>query len=99
MRVKLSYTEAVKLLTAFLGSDISVEKCNEYGRRTCRVTRLKPTERFEVTSRLILERGSWESILDEILPAETFPDWSKRDYHEIGTAARLYQFRHIGKTK
>jgi len=98
MSNKLTYTEAVRLLAAFLGTNIMVEKPCSFKYFKCQVYRMEHLEGFDYNYRLIAESDSWEQLLDLLLHRAGLGEETFKYHMEINSASRLYQFRRIGRT-
>lgn len=97
MNLKVNYKLAVKLLTAYLGCNICIEKPCKRNFSKCQVIRMKHCQGWMFEYKLIAESDTWEGLFFKIFPNELYTGTEKPDYWEPGYAAKLYQFRHIGK--
>ena len=97
MSNKLTYKQAVNLLAAYLGCNIKVDKPTSLNYFRCTVARMTKTGAMQYDYIQIAEAKDWESLLDKIIPLELKQDGKPINYTEIGSASRLYQYRHIGK--
>ena len=97
MKRRLTYSKAVEILAAFLGSDIIVEELG-YGRlRTCKVSASNLTKEGKIVGSSIVQRQSWEEVLQCLLPASLQGNSTSIPYWEIGYVSTVYKHRAIGK--
>lgn len=98
MNRKVTYTLAVRILTAFLGSDIIVEELGKGRMKRCVVSASNLTADNKIVPSKIIERESWDEVLCDLLPKELTLSSSNRPYHEVGYVSHVYRYRQIGKT-
>lgn len=94
---KVTYQLAVRILTAFLGSDIIVEEKGGGRMKTCIVSSSNLTEDNKIVPAKIMERETWEELLVDLLPRELTLDKQNRPFHEVGYVSTVHRFRQIGK--
>ena len=97
MNRKVTYQLAVRILTAFLGSDIIVEEKGKGKMRTCIVSSSNLAEDNKLIPAKIIERETWEEVLIDLLPRELTLDKQNRPFHEVGYVSTVYRFRQVGK--
>lgn len=96
MKRRLTYTKAVEILTAFLGTDIIVEESGRGKHKTCKVEASNITTEGKIVGTSIIQRQSWEEVLHDLLPAGLQGDCKTIPFEEIGYVSTVYRFRHIG---
>lgn len=97
MKRRLTYSRAVEILTAFLGCDIIVEELG-YGRqRVCKVSASNITKEGKIVGTDIVQRQSWEEVLQCLLPTSLQGTSASIPYWEIGYVSTVYKHRAIGK--
>ena len=96
MKRRLTYSKAVEILTAFLGTDIIVEEVGRGKHKTCKVEASNITKEGKIVGTSIIQRQSWEEVLYDLLPASLSNAGKKIPFEEIGYVSTVYRFRHIG---
>ena len=94
---KVTYQLAVRILTAFLGSDIIVELKGEGRMKTCIVSSSNLILAGTILLSSVMERETWEELLVDLLPRELTLDKQNRPFHEVGYVSTVHRFRQIGK--